>query len=71
MTSHELARKLLALPDLQTYHSECLDDPKVIELIDDSHPDFKPYEGKRWVKADPEFQKWYASQPKCNVVSLG
>lgn len=70
MTSHELARKLLALPNLPMSPYYEGGEPKIEEIIDSKHPDFQPCPKEIfWLdRPNPEWQAYWDSQPKKTVI---
>lgn len=74
MTGHELARQLLALPDLEV-HTEDEDrqlfSPRVCEVVDVAHPDCVAYEYHLEETADEgAYLKWFAAQPKKQAIVI-
>lgn len=71
MTSHELAKKLLALPDIKVL----VDEPRLTEIIDEDHPDF--INCPAYISQSPHqeqnkpYEIWWNSQPKIQIISLG
>ena len=70
MTSHELARKLLEMPDLSVYSDACgmVAEAIVGDVIDADDPRATTYMGS--VYDQESYQKWYDEQPKSPCIIL-
>lgn len=72
MSSHDLAKKLLSLPDLPVYDFDSgglITDARVDEIPDEDHPHFTPFDIEN--SDDTEnFIEWELKQPKKKVILL-
>lgn len=70
MTSHELAKQLLEMPDIKVLANW----PQVVEIVDIEHSDFKECPEDVWPTENPKdddpYKIWWNSQPKIQVISL-
>jgi hypothetical protein len=64
-TSHELAKRLLALPNLPlTEDAQGYANPIVVKIIDENHPNFEPYQSQE------DYHKYWERMPKTDAVAL-